>query len=108
MSKMMTILEEKVAPVVNKIGAQRHLRAVRNGLISMLPLTIVGSFFVIFLNVPIEGYGDMIKNIRPALDIPFRYTVGLMAMYPLVLHTSLLRAIIWTNLHQDFSQWRHF
>ena len=81
MSKMMTILEEKVAPVVNKIGAQRHLRAVRNGLISMLPLTIVGSFFVIFLNVPIEGYGDMIKNIRPALDIPFRYTVGLMAIY---------------------------
>ena len=53
MSKVMTFLEEKVAPAVNKIGSQRHLRAVRNGIISMLPLTIVGSFFVIFLNVPI-------------------------------------------------------
>ena len=56
MSKIMTILEERVAPAVNKIGGQRHLRAVRNGIISMLPLTIVGSFFVMFLNVPIPGY----------------------------------------------------
>ena len=58
MSKMMTILEEKVAPVVNKIGAQRHLRAVRNGLISMLPLTIVGSFFVIAKN-DVPRYGNL-------------------------------------------------
>ena len=76
MSKFMTLLEEKVAPVVNKIGSQRHLRAVRNGIISMLPLTIVGSFFVIFLNVPIPGYEELIAPIKASLDIPFRYTVA--------------------------------
>lgn len=81
MSKIMTLLEEKVAPVVNKIGAQRHLRAVRNGIISMLPLTIVGSFFVIFLNVPIPGYEELIAPIKASLDIPFRYTVGIMSIY---------------------------
>ena len=77
MSKIMTILEERVAPAVNKIGGQRHLRAVRNGIISMLPLTIVGSFFVIFLNVPIPGYDELIAPIKASLDIPFRYTVGI-------------------------------
>ena len=81
MSKFMTLLEEKVAPVVNKIGSQRHLRAVRNGIISMLPLTIVGSFFVIFLNVPIPGYEELIAPIKASLDIPFRYTVGIMSIY---------------------------
>lgn len=81
MSKIMTVLEEKVAPFVNKIGGQRHLRAVRNGIISMLPLTIVGSFFVIFLNVPIPGYDQLIAPIKASLDIPFRYTVGIMSIY---------------------------
>ena len=81
MSKIMTILEERVAPAVNKIGGQRHLRAVRNGIISMLPLTIVGSFFVIFLNVPIPGYDELIAPIKASLDIPFRYTVGIMSIY---------------------------
>ena len=81
MSKVMTFLEVKVAPAVNKIGSQRHLRAVRNGIISMLPLTIVGSFFVIFLNVPIPGYDELIAPIKASLDIPFRYTVGIMSIY---------------------------
>jgi PTS system cellobiose-specific IIC component len=34
----------KLLPVANAIGNQRHLQAVRNGLISILPLTVVGSF----------------------------------------------------------------
>ncbi|MGL5955042.1 MAG: PTS sugar transporter subunit IIC [Brevinema sp.] len=81
MSKMMSFLEKYILPVADKIGNQKHLQAVRNGVIMTLPLTIVGSFFVIFLNIPIDGYMDFINPYRNILDIPFRFTVGMMALY---------------------------
>jgi PTS system cellobiose-specific IIC component len=81
MTKIMTFLEKYFLPVADKIGKQRHLMAIRNGLIATLPLTVVGSLFVIFLNLPINGYEELIANIRPVLDIPFRFTVGVMALY---------------------------
>lgn len=77
----MNYLEQKVLPVTNKIASQRHLLAIRNGILSTLPLTIIGSFFVILLNFPITGYDEWIAPYRDILDIPFRFTVGAMALY---------------------------
>lgn len=74
-------LATKLLPIANAIGNQRHLQAIRNGLISILPLTIVGSFFTILLNLPIDGYSEMIAPYIQALDVPFRFTVGLMSLY---------------------------
>ncbi|MGL4676371.1 MAG: PTS sugar transporter subunit IIC [Brevinema sp.] len=81
MNNIMNILEKYILPFADKIGNQKHLQAVRNGVIMTLPLTIVGSFFVIFLNIPIEGYMNFINPYRNILDIPFRFTVGMMALY---------------------------
>ncbi|WEG73138.1 PTS sugar transporter subunit IIC [Vagococcus intermedius] len=81
MNRLMTILERYFLPVANRIGKQRHLMAIRNGLIATLPLTIIGSVFVIFLNIPIDGYEELISGFRPILDVPFRFTVGVMALY---------------------------
>ena len=81
MEKVLERFAEKMMPVANAIGSQRHMQAVRNGLISILPLTIVGSFFVILLNIPINGYAELIAPYKEALDIPFRFTVGIMSLY---------------------------
>ena len=69
MEKVLERFAEKMMPVANAIGSQRHMQAVRNGLISILPLTIVGSFFVILLNIPINGYAELIAPYKDALDI---------------------------------------
>lgn len=81
MNGFMSFMEQKIMPTTQKIAGQRHLLAIRNGVISTLPLTIVGSFFVIFLNLPIDAYIEWIAPFRHILDIPFRFTVGLMALY---------------------------
>lgn len=81
MKAFMAFMESKVMPVTQMIAGQRHLLAVRNGILSTLPLTIVGSFFVIFLNIPIDGYNEWIEPFRDVLDVPFRFTVGMMALY---------------------------
>ncbi|GLC87309.1 PTS sugar transporter subunit IIC [Lysinibacillus piscis] len=81
MNKLMGFLETNVMPTAHKIGSQRHLLSIRNGILATLPLTIIGSFFVILLNFPINGYDEFIADFRPVLDIPFRFTVGAMALY---------------------------
>ncbi|WP_430611917.1 PTS sugar transporter subunit IIC [Enterococcus sp. DIV0876] len=81
MNGFVAFIEEKLMPVANKVGMQRHMVAIRKGIIATLPLTIVGSFFTILLNFPIESVAALIEPYREVLDIPFRYTVGLLALY---------------------------
>ncbi len=81
MDKFVGIIERKIMPVANRIGTQRHMTAIKKGIIATMPLTIVGSFFTILLNIPIESVAAAIEPYREILDIPFRYTVGILALY---------------------------
>lgn len=45
MNKVNQILEEKVMPIAGRIAGQRHLQALRDGIILTMPLIIIGSFF---------------------------------------------------------------
>ncbi|QQK08380.1 PTS sugar transporter subunit IIC [Miniphocaeibacter halophilus] len=81
MKKLINFLEEKVAPIAGKISGQRHMMAVRKGLVATMPLIIVGSFFTIFNNFPIDSIKALIDPYMDILDIPFRFTVGVMALY---------------------------
>lgn len=81
MDKFVGVIEQKIMPVANRIGTQRHMTAIRKGIIATMPLTIVGSFFTILLNIPIESVAAVIEPYREILDIPFRYTVGILALY---------------------------
>lgn len=81
MNGFVGFIEQKLMPVANKVGMQRHMVAISKGIIATLPLTIVGSFFTILLNFPIESVAAFIEPYREVLDIPFRYTVGLLALY---------------------------
>lgn len=81
MNGFVGVIEQKIMPMANKIGSQRHMTAIRKGIIATMPITIVGSFFTILLNIPIESVAAMIEPYREILDIPFRYTVGILALY---------------------------
>lgn len=71
----------KLMPIANAIGDQRHLQAIRNGLISILPLTVVGSFFTVLTNLPIESVNEWMAPISEEMGVPFRFTVGIMSIY---------------------------
>ncbi len=75
------VIEQKIMPLANKMGNQRHMVAIRKGIIATMPLTIVGSFFTILLNIPVESIAAVIEPYREVLDVPFRYTVGILALY---------------------------
>lgn len=63
MSKFTNILENKVMPVAGRIAGQRHLQALRDGLILTMPLIIVGSIFLIIGFLPIPGYADFMASV---------------------------------------------
>ena len=81
MDKLVELLESKVLPIATKIGSQRHMTAIRKGIIATLPLTIVGSFFTILLNIPIDSVAAIIEPYKSILDVPFRFTVGILSLY---------------------------
>lgn len=81
MEKFMIMIENKLMPVALKISGQRHMQAVRQGVVATLPLTIVGSFFCILMNIPVDGYSEFIAPYLNIIDVPFRFTVGILALY---------------------------
>lgn len=81
MNGFVGVIEHKIMPFANKMGNQRHMVAIRKGIIATMPLTIVGSFFTILLNIPVESIAAVIEPYREVLDVPFRYTVGILALY---------------------------
>ncbi|WP_294891414.1 PTS sugar transporter subunit IIC [uncultured Lactobacillus sp.] len=81
MNNFVNFLEAKILPVANKMGQQRHMTAIRKGIIATLPLTIVGSFFTILSNMPIPAVANFLAPYQAILDIPFRFTVGILSLY---------------------------
>lgn len=56
MDKFINWMEEKFVPVAAKIGAQRHLVAIRDGFITIMPLIIAGSLATLINNLSLPGY----------------------------------------------------
>lgn len=83
MSKVNQFLEEKVMPVAGKIANQRHLGALRDGIILAMPLIIIGSLFLILANLPFQGYLDFLAEhpkLKASLLYPYRGTFEIMAL----------------------------
>ena len=71
MNKILNFVETKLAPPLNKVASQHHLSVVKNGMIVTVPLTIIGSIFLLIPNIPIaaiknffEPYANMITTVN--------------------------------------------
>lgn len=81
MNKFFEIMEKSLMGPMAKLSEQRHLRAVRDGIVSTMALIIVGSFFLIIAFPPIPALADLVKPYLGKILLPFRLTMGLMALY---------------------------
>jgi cellobiose PTS system EIIC component len=81
MYKIFELLDKYLLPLMTKLSEQRHLRAVRDGIVSTIPLIIVGSFFLIIAFPPVPALAAIVKPYAGKILLPFRLTMGLMALY---------------------------
>lgn len=51
--KMNQLVESKILPLANKMSRQRHLRAIRDSFISILPITLVGGIAAVLSAAPV-------------------------------------------------------
>lgn len=78
------ILDEKLSGPMGRLANQRHLKAVRDGIIATLPLIIVGSFFLIIANPPLPqdwGIYQFLTANAAKILLPYRMTMYIMTMY---------------------------
>jgi len=73
--------KDETIDVMSKIAANRYLRAIRDGMAVIIPVTIVGSFFTIVTQLPIPAWTSFIKPYAAGLAIPINFSMGFMAIY---------------------------
>ena len=73
---MINFIENKFVPILIKIGENKILVAIRNGITLTLPFTITGSIFLILANLPIPGWSEFLGPFADKLSAPVSVTFG--------------------------------
>lgn len=83
MNRILAFLEGKLAPLGERIGKQRHLKALREGIMMAMPLVLLGSFFVLIKDFPIQAWIAWLHshwNLDVLLNTMANNSFGLMAL----------------------------
>ncbi|MCY6959926.1 PTS sugar transporter subunit IIC [Clostridium brassicae] len=80
MNGFMDFFQEKMVPPLVKMGNQKHLKAIRNGIAAVIPFIIVGSMFLIITNLPIPHWQDMLGDWVGKLGAAVNASFGVIAV----------------------------
>ncbi|AUJ24711.1 MULTISPECIES: PTS sugar transporter subunit IIC [Virgibacillus] len=84
-SKLQSTLMKWLMPIANKVEQQKHLQAIKDGMIAIVPIIIIGSFFILpiaFMNVFQSGpIHEFFANHIDKLTYPDKFTNGLLSVY---------------------------
>jgi cellobiose PTS system EIIC component len=74
-------VENRLMPPLIKVSEQRHVRAIRNGIVSTIPFIIAGSLFLIIAFPPVESWSNALEPFRSKLLVPVDLSFGMIALY---------------------------
>ena len=78
---MTGLLEKRVAPALTALSENTYLSAVRAGMVSVVPLTIIGGLFLVVTNFPSKWWQAAVQPHLPVLQIPVAATFGVLAIF---------------------------
>lgn len=84
LKKFTDFIEKHLAGPMDKLANQRHLRAIRDGIVATLPLIIIGSFFLIVAFPPLPkdwGIYKFLTDNAATILLPYRMTMYIMSLY---------------------------
>ncbi|MBC1502832.1 PTS sugar transporter subunit IIC [Listeria booriae] len=86
MNKFIAFMEKYFEPVAAKIEKQRHISSIKNGMIALISVLIIGSFSLIISAIGnMFPAGSVIKTFfvdhAEMLNLPFQFTFGLLSVY---------------------------
>jgi len=74
-------LNKRVVPGLTALSENTYLSAIRAGMVSVVPLTIIGGLFIILSFMPIKGWDKLVAPYLPLLQIPVTATFGLLSVF---------------------------
>lgn len=74
-------LSRHIVPVLNLLSENTYLSAIRAGMVSIVPLTIIGGFFMIVAFLPLPGWESRIAPHLQLLQVPVSATFGLLSVF---------------------------
>lgn len=95
MNKISQFIENKVAPMANKLSTQKYLKALQNTFLALVPLFTLGSFALVLISPPVD-YTTMNDGIlklimqywqifadfsSPVLNYVYMVSMSLMSLY---------------------------
>jgi len=75
------ILNRQVVPALTALSENTYLSAIRAGMVSVVPLTIIGGLFMIVAYLPITGWDKVVAPYLQLLQIPVTATFGLLSVF---------------------------
>lgn len=77
---MKDVFMNKIIPSLMKLGNNRCLVAIRDGISITIPFTIIGSVFLIIGNLPINGWNNIIAPYSAMLNAAVNTTFGIIGL----------------------------
>lgn len=74
------LIQDKLLPFLLKVGSNRYMIAIKDGITLTVPLTIVGSIFLIIGNLPIKAWTDFIAPYSSIIGAPVAITFGVLGL----------------------------
>src|SRR5688572_23079327 len=75
------MLSRRVVPVLTALSDNTYLSAVRAGMVSIVPLTIIGGLFMIVTYLPVSGWEQRVAPYLEVLQVPLTATFGVLAVF---------------------------
>ncbi|MGL5151850.1 MAG: PTS sugar transporter subunit IIC [Clostridium sp.] len=103
MDKFMNFMDNKVSPVASKVGQQKHIKAISNGMIGLVGIIIVASLATLVQNLQIEAYQNFLMNTSAGQviwNICQNISWGCLNMYAVIICAAIGHSL-WRNYGND-------
>jgi len=64
------LLNQRVVPALTALSENTYLSAIRAGMVSVVPLTIIGGLFIIVCFLPVAGWDKIVAPYLQLLQVP--------------------------------------
>jgi PTS system cellobiose-specific IIC component len=75
------LLNKHIIPALTVISENTYMSAIRAGMVSVVPLTIIGGLFMVIAEFPLPAWTKLIEPWHHLLEYPFKATFGLLAVF---------------------------
>jgi PTS system cellobiose-specific IIC component len=79
-TRLTALLNRHVVPALTALSENTYMSAIRAGMVSVVPLTIIGGLFLVVSYLPVPGWADLVGPWLPLLQVPVTATFGILGL----------------------------